>query len=277
MKKYLNVNQNEVKRYTTAELRENFLIQGLFHEDQITVHYVFEDRVIIGGIMPVHETLEMEAEDLTKTRYFLERREMGIVNISKEPGIVTVEGEEFILNEKDCLYVGKGNKHVAFKSCDSERPAKFYIASTPAHRECQTMKKTLEEAEPQHLGSAAESNERTINKYIHEDGIKSCQLMLGVTVFKPGSMWNTMPAHIHERRSEIYFYFDMDPSSKVFHFMGEPDETRHLIVGNEEGVRSPNWSIHSGAGTGSYTFIWVMAGENYTFSDMDQISMEDLR
>jgi 4-deoxy-L-threo-5-hexosulose-uronate ketol-isomerase len=271
-----SVHPKHAKHYTTEELREDFLIERLFTNGEINMTYSHEDRVVIGGAVPTNSSLELKAGDVLKTDYFLERREVGIINISSS-GTVTVDGEEYRLNKKDCLYVGKENESVSFKSDDPSSPAKFYFVSTLAHTNYPTQKIEIEKAEPVHLGSISESNERTIYKYIHSEGIQSCQLMMGMTLLEPNNMWNTMPAHIHDRRMEAYLYFDLDESARVFHFMGEPNETRHLVVQNEQGVISPGWSIHSGVGTGNYTFIWAMAGENYTFTDMEFIDMKDLK
>jgi 4-deoxy-L-threo-5-hexosulose-uronate ketol-isomerase len=270
-------NPSEAKKYSTKQLRENYLVERLFTNGELNMLYSHEDRMVIGGAVPTKEPLDLNAfaKDSLKTGYFLERREIGIINIGAE-GSVIVENETFTLNKKDCLYIGLGKRDVQFESADSENPARFYMVSTLAHKEYPTKRIGIDQAEPNHLGSIKESNERTIYKYIHEEGVQSCQLMLGMTLLEPNNMWNTMPAHIHDRRSEIYLYFDMDEKAKVFHLMGEPSETRHLVVSNEQAVISPGWSIHSGVGTSNYTFIWAMAGENYTFADMDFIEMNEL-
>ncbi|MBM7587293.1 4-deoxy-L-threo-5-hexosulose-uronate ketol-isomerase [Bacillus pakistanensis] len=266
----------EVERMNTAELRENFLMESLFQKGEVKMSYTHEDRMIVGGAVPSDNGLYLEDPDTLKTDYFLERRELGIVNIGGT-GRVLADGVEYELNTKDCLYVAKGTKEVLFRNVDDATPAKFYFVSTLAHEVLVTKIMGIEEATPVHLGSVKESNKRTIYKYIHADGIQSCQLMLGMTLLEDNSMWNTMPAHIHDRRSEIYLYFDMEPNTRIFHFMGKPEETRHLVIKNEQSVISPSWSIHSGIGTGSYTFIWAMAGENYTFEDMEGVSMEELK
>jgi 4-deoxy-L-threo-5-hexosulose-uronate ketol-isomerase len=206
----------------------------------------------------------------------LERREIGIINVGPK-GSVTVDGVEYVLETKECLYIGLGNQDVQFASADVANPARFYFNSVPAHKQYPTVKVDLATADPQHLGSIATSNERTIYRFIHQNGVQSCQLVMGMTLLKPNNMWNTMPCHTHNRRSEIYFYFDMPDDGVVFHMMGEPTETRHLVVRNEEAVISPSWSIHSGVGTSNYTFIWGMAGENQIFADMDHVAMKDLR
>ncbi|GAA0374318.1 5-dehydro-4-deoxy-D-glucuronate isomerase [Bacillus horti] len=269
-------NPTDSKQYTTDKLRKEFLIEDLFVNGELNLVYSHHDRMVIGGAVPVSEPLKLEAGDALKTEYFLERREVGIINIGAR-GTVKVGGEEHSLEKQDCLYIGLGHEEVTFHSSDSSEPARFYLISSLAHKEYPTQKLAIENATPVEMGSAEECNERTIYQYIHEGGIKSCQLMMGMTLLKPGSIWNTMPAHIHDRRAEVYLYFDMSSNGRVFHFMGEPSETRHLVVSNEQVVISPNWSIHSGAGTSHYTFIWAMAGENYTFKDMEFVKMEDLR
>lgn len=266
----------DAKHYTTDRLRQEFLKQNVMEPGKINTVYTHYDRMIAGGAVPTGQALKLEVGDLLKTDYFLERRELGIINIGGN-GRVTVEGEVYSLSKQDGLYVGMGNKEVLFESDDPANPAKFYLVSATAHQTYPTQKLALSSATPNHLGDISQSNERTIYQYIHADGIQSCQLMMGMTILKPNNMWNTMPAHLHDRRSEVYFYFDMNEDTRVFHFMGEPDETRHLVVKNEEIVISPSWSIHSGIGTSNYTFIWAMAGENYTFKDMDIVEMKDLK
>ncbi|MCL7748234.1 5-dehydro-4-deoxy-D-glucuronate isomerase [Halalkalibacter alkaliphilus] len=265
-----------IKQNTTEQLRNEFLIESLFVAGEINMVYSHYDRVIVGGAIPTTQALTLDAGDALKTDYFLERREIGIVNIGPK-GKVIVDGEEFELNKRDCLYVGLGKKEVTFHSEDQTNPARFYLVSATAHKEYPTKVLPIADAEPTKLGSDSESNNRTIYKYIHDGGLQSCQLMMGMTLLEPNNMWNTMPAHVHDRRMEVYLYFDMDEESRVFHFMGEPSETRHLVVKNEDAVISPPWSIHSGVGTKNYTFIWAMAGENYTFKDMDFVKMEDLK
>ncbi|WP_456276454.1 5-dehydro-4-deoxy-D-glucuronate isomerase [Bacillus sp. AK128] len=269
-------NPLDSKQYTTEKLRNEFLIQSLFVKGEINMVYSHYDRVVVGGAIPTGSPLRLDAGDTLQTEYFLERREVGIINIGPK-GKVIVEGQEYELNKRDCLYVGLGNKEVSFHSEDIDNPARFYFVSTTAHKEYPTRVLPITDAEPVKMGSDSESNKRTIYKYIHQDGLQSCQLMMGMTLLEPNNMWNTMPAHIHDRRMEVYLYFDMDEESRVFHFMGEPSETRHLVVKNEEAVLSPPWSIHSGVGTNNYTFIWAMAGENYTFKDMEFVKMEDLK
>ncbi|KZZ83093.1 5-dehydro-4-deoxy-D-glucuronate isomerase [Bacillus sp. SJS] len=267
--------KEETKRYTTEELRNAFLIESLFEDDQLKLTYTHEDRMLIGGAVPVREPLTLIEPDI-KTKAFFERREAGLINIGG-PGSIKVDGEEYHLDQKDCLYVGLGKNEVVLSSEDQKNPARFYILSSLAHKEYPTVKIGINDATPVHLGDEKNSNKRTIYKYIHAEGMQSSQLMMGMTLLAPNCMWNTMPAHIHDRRSEVYLYFDMEADTRVFHFMGEPSETRHLVVKNEQSVISPSWSIHSGIGTSNYTFIWAMAGENYTFDDMEQVSMSDLR
>ncbi|MBD8068646.1 5-dehydro-4-deoxy-D-glucuronate isomerase [Bacillus sp. PS06] len=269
-------NPTDFLTYKTERLRSDFLMESLFVPGEINMTYSHYDRVVTGGAIPTGQALKLEDQDTLKTEYFLERREVGIINIGAE-GTVLVDGEAHTLNKRDCLYVGLGNKEVLFESSNAADPAKFYLVSTPAHKKYPTKKAPIEDAQPTHLGSDSESNKRTIYKYIHADGLQSCQLMMGMTLLEPNNMWNTMPAHLHDRRMEVYLYFDMDENSRVFHFMGEPNETRHIVVQNEQAVLSPPWSIHSGVGTSNYTFIWAMAGENYTFTDMDPVAMDELK
>jgi 4-deoxy-L-threo-5-hexosulose-uronate ketol-isomerase len=269
-------NPAEAKNYDTERLRKEYLMDRIMVTGEINAVYSHHDRFITGGAVPAGKELKLDAGDALKTEYFLERREIGIINVGGT-GTVHVEGEKFMLAKQDGLYIGLGNKEVTFHSDNANQPAKFYFVSALAHQSYPTKKIELDKAEPTHLGSIQESNERTIYKYIHGGGVQSCQLMLGMTLLQPNNMWNTMPAHIHDRRMEVYFYFDMDEKARVFHFMGEPSETRHIVISNEQAVLSPNWSIHSGVGTSNYTFIWAMAGENYTFTDMDFVDMKDLK
>ncbi|ULL18041.1 5-dehydro-4-deoxy-D-glucuronate isomerase [Paenibacillus sp. H1-7] len=270
-------NPTETKSYDTDRLRNEYLIEGLFVPGKLTMVYSHVDRFITGGVIPTSEPVKLEADKHEMgADFFLERREIGIINVGPK-GSVTVDGTEYELNTRDCLYIGLGNKDVTFKSADASNPARFYFNSTPAHKQYPTVKVGLEDAETEHLGSINSSNERVIHRYIHLNGVQSCQLVMGMTLLKPGNMWNTMPCHTHNRRSEVYFYFDMPEDGLVFHFMGEPSETRHLVVRNEQAVISPSWSIHSGVGTNNYTFIWAMAGENQVFHDMDKVDPKDLR
>jgi 4-deoxy-L-threo-5-hexosulose-uronate ketol-isomerase len=267
----------DTKNYDTERLRKDYLIESLFVPGQLNMTYSHVDRMITGGVVPVNEPVKLDGErkDLGAD-YFLERREIGIINVGPK-GSVTVDGAVYEMDSKDCLYVGLGNKEVLFNSADPANPARFYFNSCPAHKQYPTEKVAISEAEPNHLGAITSSNERTIYKYIHQAGIKSCQLVMGMTLLRPGNMWNTMPCHTHNRRSEVYFYFDMPEDGVVFHMMGEPTETRHLVVRNEQAIISPSWSIHSGVGTNNYTFIWAMAGENQEFSDMDAVAMKELK
>ncbi|CAG7647630.1 5-dehydro-4-deoxy-D-glucuronate isomerase [Paenibacillus allorhizosphaerae] len=271
------VSPAETKTLGTEQLRKEFLIENLFAPGELKLVYSHVDRFITGGVIPTNEPVKLEADKHTMgADYFLERREIGIINVGPK-GYVTVDGTEYEMDSKDGLYVGLGNKDVTFRSADPSNPARFYFNSTPAHRNYPTEKIAISQADPQHLGSITNSNERTIYRYIHLNGVKSCQLVMGMTLLKPGNMWNTMPCHTHNRRSEVYFYFDMPEDGVVFHLMGEPTETRHVVMRNEQAVISPSWSIHSGVGTSNYTFIWGMAGENQEFSDMDMVAMKDLK
>jgi 4-deoxy-L-threo-5-hexosulose-uronate ketol-isomerase len=266
----------ETAGMNTQQLRDSFLVDNLMVNDQVSMVYSHYDRMIVGGAKPVSKRLEIPNQSELKADYFLERREIGIINVGGQ-GTVQVDGENFSLHKLACLYIGKGVKTVNFTSDDSSSPAVFYFLSSPAHgtRSTHVMKK--EEASPVTIGDMKTANHRTIYKYIHADGIKSCQLVMGLTVLGEGSVWNTMPAHTHTRRMEVYFYFDVHPEHRVIHLMGEPQETRHLVVGNYDAVISPPWSIHAGCGTANYAFIWGMAGENYTYMDMDAVAIPDLQ
>ncbi|WP_334077313.1 5-dehydro-4-deoxy-D-glucuronate isomerase [Paenibacillus sanfengchensis] len=268
---------NEVKQFDTARLRQEFHIPTLFTPDRLELVLTHEDRLIIGGAAPVQKDVKLEV-DLKElgVAYFLERRELGAINVGG-PGVIVVDGTAYELEHKDCLYIGMGTKEVIFKSKDAANPAKFYLNSAPAHKSFPTAKTTLVEAESGALGSIENSNERTIHRFIHENGIQSSQLVMGMTQLKTGNMWNTMPAHVHPRRMEAYMYFDLPGDAVVFHLMGEPNETRHIVMRNEQAVISPSWSIHSGVGTSNYTFIWGMAGDNKAYADMDAVPMKDLQ
>ena len=265
----------DFKTYTTEKMRQQFLIPSVMVPGEITLVYSHVDRIIAGGIVPI-EPLALKAGKEMGVSFFLERRELGIINVGPQ-GTVTLVGETHILVNTDGLYVGLGVKEVLFSSSDPKNPARFYINSTPAHKEFPTTKILRKDIQPAALGSLAQSNERKIYKYIHPLGVKSCQLVMGMTALETGSMWNTMPTHTHERRMEVYFYFNMPEDSVVFHMMGQPQETRHLVIRNEQAAISPSWSIHSGVGTVNYTFIWGMAGENQTFDDMDHVPMSVLK
>ena len=265
----------DVKRYTTEELRKEFLIQDLFQVNVCKMVYSHVDRMITGGVVPVAPQ-KLEAGKGLGVDYFLERRELGVINIGGA-GTVTVDGTEYSLQFTDGLYVGMGAKDVVFTSDDAKNPAKFYFTSSPAHKTYPTVKIERKDIVPNHLGSLTNSNDRNIYKYIHPQGVQSCQLVMGMTALEPGSMWNSMPCHTHERRMEVYLYFKVPEDAVVFHFMGQPTETRHVVMHNEEAIISPSWSIHSGVATHNYTFIWAMAGENQTFDDMDGVAMQDIR
>ncbi len=266
----------ETASMTTQELRSNFLIQNLMVADEIKLVYSHYDRVIVGGAMPKSQTLTLEAHPELRADFFLERRELGVINDGGR-GVVEGDAESFTLDKLDCVYLGKGVKKVTFRSEDANNPAIFYLLSAPAHQTYPARKLSKEEATPATIGDPATSNRRTIYKYIHSEGIQSAQLVMGLTVLETGSVWNTMPSHTHTRRMEAYFYFDVPQGQKVFHFMGEPTETRHMVVGNNEAIVSPPWSIHSGCGTANYGFIWGMAGENYNYTDMDPAPLDILK
>lgn len=262
--------------FDTEELRENFLIQNLFAPDRFKLVYSYFDRLIVGGVCPLDPIKIAVDEKIIGGPYLLERREMGIINVGGQ-GSVSVDGTAYDLAPKDGLYVGMGAKDLKFSSTGKDDLARFYLNCAPAHAAHPTAKVTFKEAEPIELGEMEQSNKRTIRKYIHPDGVKSCQLVMGLTTLETGCVWNTMPVHTHQRRMEAYFYFGMSDDQVVFHLMGEPSETRHIVVRNEEAVLSPSWSIHAGAGTSNYTFIWGMVGENQTFTDMDAVPMEELK
>lgn len=270
------VSSNEVKQMDTGLLRNIFLIDNLFEADAINLTLSHYDRYIAGGVMPVSAEVALSNPDYLKANYFLERREMGIINVGGN-GQVLVDGQLVKLEFKEALYIGKGTKEVIFSSEDPANPAKFYINSAPAHHTYPTIKVTKNEAEVVVLGAVETANHRVINKLLVNSVIQTCQLQMGMTELKTGSVWNTMPAHTHDRRMEVYLYFEVPAGQSVCHFMGEPQETRHLWVQNEQAVISPNWSIHSGAGTSNYTFIWGMAGENLDYSDMDHCAITELK
>jgi len=270
------VHPEQAKHFTTDELRKHFLIQEVFRMDAVKLVYSYYDRLIVGGVCPTGPLSLAVDQEVIGSAFLLERREMGVINIGGR-GTASVDGKSYELDTRDCLYIGMGSKDIVFSSADKGNPAKFYLNSAPAHKAYPTEKIALSETEPLHLGSIEKSNERTIYKYIHPDGVKSCQLVMGMTILEPNNIWNTMSAHTHERRMEAYLYFNIPGDEVVFHFMGEPGETRHIVVRNEEAVVSPSWSIHSGAGTQNYVFIWGMAGENQTFTDMDDVPMTVLK
>lgn len=269
-------NAKDVKYYTTDRLREEFHINNLFTKDNIRMVYSHTDRIIVIGMMPIKLELRLEAGKELAADYFLERRELGCINIGGA-GVITVDGEVYEMNPRDGIYVGRGHKDLTFRSVDEKNPAKFYITSCPAHTTYPTVKIDITKARKVPCGSVEDCNKRVINQYIHPEVMKSCQLAMGLTQLDVGSNWNTMPCHTHDRRMEVYLYLDMGPNDAVFHMMGEPKETRHIIMHNEEAVISPSWSIHSGVGTKNYSFIWAMCGENQEFDDMDHIETKELR
>ena len=273
-------NQRDFKRYTTEETRNEFLIQNLYQPDEVVAVYSHVDRMVTLGCMPVNEVVSIDKGiDVWAnfgTTYFLERREIGIFNLAGA-GTITADGVEYKLGYKDCLYITKGTKTVTFASDDAANPAKFYMVSAPAHCSYETKLITIAEAAKRPLGTLEGCNKRVINQFIHPDVLPTCQLLMGMTALEPGSNWNTMPCHTHERRMEVYTYFEIPEGQVVFHMMGEPNETRHIVMNNFDAVISPSWSIHSGVGTSNYTFIWAMGGENQTFDDMDTIHTPDLR
>lgn len=272
--------KEDFKYMTTEELRDEFLITNIFNPDDVSAVYSHIDRIVTMGAMPVKETLNLEKNiDPWKNfgvDYVLERRELGSINIGGK-GKIVADGVEYEMNHWDGIYLPMGTKKVEFMSYDESEPAKFYICTTPAHTAKKAVHIPFEKAIHKHLGNFETSNERTINQYLHPDVLDTCQLSMGLTHLEKGSVWNTMPAHTHERRMEVYFYFDIPEDNVVFHFMGEPQETRHIVMHNEEAVINPSWSIHSGAGTSNYTFIWAMCGENRAYDDQDWIKTPDLR
>ena len=266
----------DVKNYDTAEIREEFLINNLMQENVINLTYSHYDRFITGSAVPTVSALKLESIDALKSKNFLDRRELGIINVG-ETGVVTVDGTEYVLEHKEALYVGQGKKNVEFSSNSAQNPALFYLNSTPAHKAFPTKKIGKDDVETVELGAPETANARTLRKYIVNSVVDVCQLQMGMTSIKPGSSWNTMPAHVHDRRMEVYFYFEVPSDQAVCHFMGEPTETRHIWMGNNQAVISPPWSIHSGSGTSSYSFIWGMAGENLDYGDMDHCKINELR
>ncbi len=269
-------NPTDSKSYDTERLRSEFLIEGLFVENETNIVYTLHDRMVVGGIVPVGKTLPLETIDPFKANYFLERREIGIINIGGS-GVVTVGKKSYKINYKEALYIGKGNESVTFSSDDASNPALFYFNSTPAHKEYPTKFIGLDDVVPVELGSLEESNHRVINKYIVNQTMETCQLQLGMTELKAGSVWNTMPTHIHDRRMEVYLYFEVPETGAISHYMGTPDETRHIWMHNLDAVIAPEWSIHGAAGTSNYTFIWGMGGENLDYGDVDAVKVVDMK
>ena len=273
-------NPEDVKFYTTEELRDEFLITDLYQADTVQAVYSHVDRMVVLGIMPVKEVLPVDKGiDVWHnfgTSYFLERREAGVFNLGGK-GFIEADGVRYELGFEDCLYITKGTEKVCFGSLDPEDPARFYLVSAPAHKACKTTFLSFADANKRPCGSASEANKRVINQFIHPDVLETCQLSMGLTQLAPGSVWNTMPCHTHERRMEIYTYFNIPEGNVVMHFMGQPEETRHIVMKNFDAVISPSWSIHSGCGTSNYTFIWAMGGENQAFDDMDNLATTDLK
>ncbi|MCP3932734.1 MAG: 5-dehydro-4-deoxy-D-glucuronate isomerase [Bacteroidetes bacterium] len=270
------VHPEDFKQYDTERIRKEFLVDGLFIKNEIKLVYSLYDRYIVGGALPVDETIPLESFDSLKAEHFLDRREMGIINVGGV-GMISIDGTEYTLQYKEALYIGKENKEVTFKSADPANPAKFYINSAPAHKKYPVKQVSLEDAEVVHLGSMEASNKRKINKLLVNEVVDTCQLQMGMTELDPGSVWNTMPAHTHNRRMEAYFYFEVPDDQAVCHYMGQPHETRHIWLKNDEAVLSPSWSIHSAAGTSNYIFIWGMAGENMNYGDMDIVQPTELK
>lgn len=266
----------DYRHYDTKRLRSEYVVEDVFGKDDLFLTYSYIDRIIFGGTIPLEKDVVLASAPELRAEHFLDRREMGVINIGSE-GRITVDGKEYVLKHWEALYIGRGAKEVVFSSKDKKDPAVFYVASCPAHKEYPTTLIPFEKADHRHAGDKAHSNERTLNRYIIPENVKTCQLSMGLTHLEEGSIWNTMPCHTHARRMEVYLYFDIEKDQAVFHFMGPADETRHVVLHDRQAVISPSWSIHSGAGTKNYTFIWAMCGENQDFDDMDNIAIEDLR
>lgn len=270
------VHPDDFKTYDTEKIRSRFLLTDLKEENKANFAYTHYDRMIVGLVHPVAETVVLGNYSNLRADYFLERREIGIINVGGS-GSIEADGKIFEVNKLDALYLGKGVKEVKFKSADAANPAVFYCLSTPAHQAYPVTLLVHADAISTELGSLNTANERRIIKYIHRDGIQSSQLVMGLTILANGSVWNTMPAHTHDRRMEAYFYFDVAADQRVFHLMGQPQETRHVLMGNHDAIVSPPWSIHSGSGTQNYSFIWGMGGENLDYADMDPVAIQDIR
>jgi len=266
----------ETSKMNTSELRSNFLIPELMQAGKMKLVYSHYDRMIVGGVVPTATPIELPNEAELRANYFLERRELGIINVGGK-GTVVADGVNYEIEKLECVYLGKGTQKVHFESKEVSSPAQFYILSVPAHQSYPNTKMTKEQASPVNLGELATSNKRTIYKYIHNDGIQSCQLVMGLTTLEEGCVWNSVPPHTHTRRMEAYFYFDIHEAHRVMHFMGEPQETRHVVIGNNEAVLSAPWSMHFGVGTANYGFIWGMAGENKEFTDMDPVPIATIK
>ena len=265
-----------IRHFSTEQLRDEFLVEELFVPGKVLLTYTHNDRMIFGGVTPTTKALEIKLSTELGVDYFLERRELGVINIGG-PGSMVIEGHEEPMKNQDGYYIGKETKEVQFKSDDADNPAKFYVVSVPAHKIYPTVKISIDEITPFETGEDKTLNKRKIYQYVHPNVCESCQLQMGYTILAEGSSWNTMPCHTHERRMETYLYFDMDPDTRVFHFMGTPEETKHLVIANEQACISPSWSIHTGVATSDYTFIWAMCGENITYTDMDMVDMKDLK
>lgn len=276
MEKRYATHPDHAKTFDTEELRQHYLIEELFVLGETKLVYSMEDRTVIGGVTPTEKAIPLEADEELKADYFLERRELGIINVGNS-GKVVIDGQAYLMDSKDCLYVGKGNKELLFSSDVASEPAKFYLFSAPAHKEYPIQKVSFNSIEGDQLGTNEGANERVLRRMIHDNGIKSCQIVMGMTQLKSGSVWNSMPTHTHDRRMEAYLYIDLDENARMIHLMGQPSNTRHLVMKNEQAVISPPWSIHCGAATSNYTFVWAMAGENKQFTDMDHVQMDKLR
>lgn len=269
------VGKNEVKGMDTASLRAAFHLNHLFEDNQLLLYYTHYDRMIVGGCKPINKKIQLNCPAELRAASFLERRELGIINVGGD-GIVIVDDEEYIVKQFDCIYVGKGARQVLFSSVNTKNPALLYLLSSPAHYAYPTRQLSMNQATPVKLGNAITSNQRTVYKYIHLDGIKSCQLVMGLTLLDEGNVWNSFPPHTHTRRMEVYFYFNLKENQLVFHFLGEEKESRHVVIRNLEAVLSPPWSTHFGCGTSNYGFIWGMAGENLDYTDMDPLQLDQL-
>ncbi|KAA9169487.1 5-dehydro-4-deoxy-D-glucuronate isomerase [Enterococcus faecium] len=267
----------DIRHYSTEQLRKEFLVEKVFEPGKISLTYTHNDRMIFGGVTPTEKELEITLDKELGVDYFLERRELGVINIGG-PGFIEIDGQKEEMKKQDGYYIGKETRHVVFSSQDAENPAKFYISSVPAHHKYPNVKISIDQVKPMETGEGLTLNERKIYQYIHPNVCESCQLQMGYTILEPGSAWNTMPCHTHERRMEAYVYFDYaNEDTCVFHMMGKPDETKHLVVDNEQAIISPSWSIHLGVGTSNYSFIWAMCGENITYTDMDMVQMDQLK